>query len=87
MTAGDLVGVSLSIHEIIWTVRYLIDLVPEKCDLDRAKEESLASAILKAKVSHPLFPLLARKRPLLAHNRPLLALITPQVFQCEVIPV
>eukprot|EP01048_Picozoa_sp_COSAG05_P009606 COSAG05_NODE_799_length_7238_cov_4.050707_7_plen_120_part_00 len=35
MTAGDLVGVSLSIHEIIWTVRYLIDLVPEmvRCDL------------------------------------------------------
>ena len=29
MTPGDLVGVSLSIHEIVWTVRYLIDLVPQ----------------------------------------------------------
>ena len=33
MTAGDLVGISLSIHEIVWVVRYLIDLVPSMLEL------------------------------------------------------
>jgi ABC-type multidrug transport system fused ATPase/permease subunit len=33
LTSGELVGVSLSIHEIIWTVRYLIDLVPQMMEL------------------------------------------------------
>jgi ABC-type multidrug transport system fused ATPase/permease subunit len=33
MTSGDLVGISLSIHEIVWVVRYLIDLIPSMLEL------------------------------------------------------